>query len=59
MLTFLTPFGNAKAYVAAPASGSGPGLLVFHAWWGLNPFFKSLCDRLAPDGLCGAGARFE
>jgi carboxymethylenebutenolidase len=39
------------AYLAAPASGSGPGLLVPHAWWRLNPFFKSFCDRLAGQGF--------
>ncbi|MGD0003258.1 MAG: dienelactone hydrolase family protein [Anaerolineaceae bacterium] len=39
------------AYLATPASGSGPGVLVLHAWWGLNPFFKSFCDRLAGQGF--------
>jgi carboxymethylenebutenolidase len=33
-----------------PASGSGPGVLVIHAWWGLNSFFKALCKRLARQG---------
>jgi carboxymethylenebutenolidase len=39
-----------KAYLAAPENG-GPGVLALHAWWGLNPFFKSLCDRLAEGGF--------
>jgi carboxymethylenebutenolidase len=39
------------AYLAAPASGSGPGVLVLHTWWGLNPFFQSFCDRLAGQGF--------
>ncbi len=38
-----------NAYLASPASG-GPGVLVLHAWWGLNPFFKQTCDRLAEQG---------
>lgn len=39
-----------QAYLSMPENG-GPGLLVLHAWWGLNPFFKSLCDRLAEQGF--------
>ncbi len=38
-------------YLAVPASGRGPGVLVLHAWWGLNEFFKSLCERLAGEGF--------
>ncbi len=37
-------------YLALPEGGSGPGILVLHAWWGLKPFFKSVCDRLAAAG---------
>ncbi|HJR79050.1 MAG TPA: dienelactone hydrolase family protein [Anaerolineales bacterium] len=41
---------TAKAYLAAPESG-GPGVLVLHAWWGLKPFFKQVCDKLAEQGF--------
>ncbi len=34
-----------------PASGSGPGVLVVPAWWGLNDFFKAVCKRLARQGF--------
>jgi carboxymethylenebutenolidase len=37
-------------YTALPAGGSGPGVLVLHAWWGLNDFIRQLCDRLAGEG---------
>jgi len=37
--------------MAVPSSGSGPGVIVLHAWWGLNTFFVALCDRLARAGF--------
>lgn len=40
-----------RFYCAIPKSGSGPGVLVLHSWWGLNRFFKGLCDRLADAGF--------
>lgn len=39
-----------NGYLAVPAK-DGPAVLVLHAWWGLNPFFKQLCDRLAAEGF--------
>ncbi len=38
-------------YLALPESGKGAGVLVLHAWWGLNGFFRSFCDRLAQEGF--------
>lgn len=38
-------------YLALPSQPNAPGVLVLHAWWGLNPIFKNLCDRLAADGF--------
>ena len=37
--------------VAPPGGGGGPGILVLHAWWGLTPFFRDVCDRLANEGF--------
>lgn len=45
----VSPAGS--AYVVAPPGGSGPGVLVLHAWWGLTPFFRDVCDRLADEGF--------
>ena len=39
-----------NAYLATPENG-GPGVLLLHAWWGLKPFFKQVCDRLAGQGF--------
>lgn len=38
-------------YLAVPKSGSGRGVVVLHSWWGLNTFFKGVCDRLADAGF--------
>ena len=38
-------------YLALPEAGSGPGVLVLHAWWGLTDFTRSFCDRLAAEGF--------
>ena len=46
-MTIIQPDG----YLALPESGKGPGVLVLHAWWGLNPFFKDVCHRLARKGF--------
>lgn len=42
---------NGKSVNAYLADGSGPGVLVLHAWWGLKPFFKQVCDQLAEQGF--------
>jgi carboxymethylenebutenolidase len=38
-------------YLALPDVGTGPGILVLHAWWGLNEVFRDVCDRLAAEGF--------
>jgi len=40
-----------NAYLALPASRQGPGVLLLHAWWGLKPFFKQVCDQIAAQGF--------
>jgi carboxymethylenebutenolidase len=40
-----------SAYLAEPAQGSGPGVLVLHAWWGLTQPFRQVCDQLAAAGF--------
>lgn len=38
-------------YLSLPSEKNAPGVLVLHAWWGLNLTFKGLCDRLAEEGF--------
>jgi len=40
-----------SGYLAEPAHGSGPGVLVLHAWWGLTEPFQQVCNRLAEAGF--------
>jgi carboxymethylenebutenolidase len=38
-------------YLAIPPSGKGAGVLVLHAWWGLNDVIRDFCDQLAQEGF--------
>src|SRR5512146_1925350 len=40
-----------QGFLATPAAGKGPGVLVLHAWWGLNDTFKNVCTRLSELGF--------
>ena len=42
---------QSDGYLAAPPGGSGEGVLVLHAWWGLNDTIKAFCKRLADQGF--------
>jgi len=40
-----------RGYLAVPASGSGPGVVVIQEWWGLVDHIRDVCDRLAREGF--------
>jgi len=40
-----------QGFLAVPPTGKGPGVLVLHAWWGLNATIKAFCTRLAEAGF--------
>jgi carboxymethylenebutenolidase len=40
-----------EGFLALPPTGKGPGVLVLHAWWGLNGTIKAFCTRLAEAGF--------
>jgi len=47
----MAPRSAGSGYLVLPDDREGPGVLVLHAWWGLTPFFKEVCDRLAEAGF--------
>jgi carboxymethylenebutenolidase len=50
MVEFKAEGGPGKGYLASPEKPRG-GVLVLHAWWGLNDFFKSFANKLASQGF--------
>ncbi len=42
---------SANGYLAIPASGSGPGVIVIQEWWGLVDHIRDVCDRFAAEGF--------
>jgi carboxymethylenebutenolidase len=51
MVDFPSNGGMTKGYLATPASGKGPGILVIQEWWGLVGHIKNVCDRFAAEGF--------
>src|SRR5437870_4205128 len=51
MVEFEANDKRATGYLALPERGQGQGVLLLHAWWGLNDFFKDLAGRLAGEGF--------
>ena len=42
--------GKKRAYVAAPAKGSGPGIVVLQEIFGVNANIREICDLYAAEG---------
>ena len=40
-----------RGYLALPARGHGPGVVVLQEWWGLVDHIREVCDRLAREGF--------
>jgi carboxymethylenebutenolidase len=51
MVSFPSNGGTAEGYLATPASGKGPGVIVIQEWWGLNDNIKGIADRFAREGF--------
>lgn len=51
MIEFEANGRTAAGYLARPASGQGPGVLVIQEWWGLVDHVKEVADRFAAEGF--------
>jgi len=51
MIEFPANGHTCTGYLAVPAGGQGPGLLVLQEWWGLVEHITQVCDRFAAEGF--------
>ena len=51
MVDFEANGKRSGGYLATPASGSGPGVIVIQEWWGLVDHVKDVADRFAGEGF--------
>src|ERR1700730_11911182 len=51
MIEFPSNGSTDEGYLALPAAGSGPGVVVIQEWWGLVEHIKDICDRFAAEGF--------
>lgn len=57
-VTFAANGATATAYLATPATGRGPGVMVIHEWWGLTDQIRGVADMLADHGFNALAADF-
>src|SRR5438552_3861775 len=55
MVEFTTEGRPGQGYLASPEKPRG-GVLILHAWWGLNDFFKGVANKLASQGFLALAA---
>ena len=51
MVEFAINGAAGSGYLAAPALGGGPGVVVLQEWWGLVDHIKEVADRFAAEGF--------
>lgn len=51
MISFKANGRSADGYLAKPASGRGPGVMVIQEWWGLVGHITDVADRFANEGF--------
>ena len=57
-VSFKANGGTMNGYLATPASGRGPGLIVIQEWWGLNDQIKGVADMFAREGFVALAPDF-
>lgn len=57
-VTFKANGGTATGYLATPASGKGPGVVVIQEWWGLTDQVKGVADMFAREGFVALAPDF-
>jgi carboxymethylenebutenolidase len=50
-IEFPTSAGTSPGYLAVPAGGRGPAMIVLQEWWGVDEHIRSICDRFAAEGF--------
>ena len=50
-VSFASNGGQAHGYLAIPAGGSGPGVIVIQEWWGLTDYIVEVANQLAGQGF--------
>jgi carboxymethylenebutenolidase len=51
MVRYPSNGATSEGYLARPADGSGPGVIVIQEWWGLVPHIQAIADRFAHEGF--------
>lgn len=57
-VSFKANGGTMGGYLATPASGTGPGLIVIQEWWGLTDQVKGVADMFAREGFVALAPDF-
>jgi carboxymethylenebutenolidase len=57
-VTFAANGGTMNGYLATPAGGTGPGVIVIQEWWGLNDQVKGVAEMFAREGFVGLAPDF-
>jgi carboxymethylenebutenolidase len=51
VIEFPSNGSTGQGYLAVPAGGTGPGVVVIQEWWGLVDHIKDVCERFAREGF--------